>query len=303
MNGSAAFLVDTNVLVYAYDAQAGSKRERAIALLDTLAARQLMSWFFLHRSNIAQRDDFPKIVLKETRSLPIRPINFSDPADKAKHDKMVSLVECMLDLHKRLAEAAAPADKERLQRQIDATDQEIDRLVYDLYGLTEDEIKIVEAASVASSPKVKENDGHESETESADRPGAGRGATATVAQPAQYSHQGGGGPSESPAGTGEPVHGVREPAGQYGSSQDSDADSKSQSELGSTRAFETAEGRLSYSELSERLAVPLVAIYDEILQAKPDQIVIDSEWLCVRHKRLAGHLFPDWAGRFRDVKM
>jgi len=41
MNGSAAFLVDTNVLVYAYDAQAGSKRDRAIALLDTLAARQI----------------------------------------------------------------------------------------------------------------------------------------------------------------------------------------------------------------------------------------------------------------------
>jgi fido (protein-threonine AMPylation protein) len=55
--------------------------------------------------------------------------------------------------------------------------------------------------------------------------------------------------------------------------------------------------------LSERLAVPLVGIYDEILQAKPDQIVINSEWLCLRHKRLAGHLFPDWAGRFRDVNV
>ena len=61
-------------------------------------------------------------------------------------------------------------DKTRLQRQIDATDQEIDRLVYDLYGLTEEEIKIVEAASVASLSKVKENDGYESETDtSADR--------------------------------------------------------------------------------------------------------------------------------------
>jgi fido (protein-threonine AMPylation protein) len=59
----------------------------------------------------------------------------------------------------------------------------------------------------------------------------------------------------------------------------------------------------SAQELSERLAVPLVAIYDEILQAKPDQIVITSEWLCVRHKRLAGHLFLDWAGRFRDVNV
>jgi fido (protein-threonine AMPylation protein) len=159
------------------------------------------------------------------------------------------------------------------------------------------------AASAASTAKVKENDGHESEIESADRSGASRGASATVAQPAQYTGEGSGGAPESPAGAGEPVHGVREPAGQYGSSQDPDANSKSQSELGSIREFETAEGRLSYSELSERLAVPLVAIYDEILQTTPDQIVIDSEWLCVRHKRLAGHLFPDWAGRFRDVNV
>jgi hypothetical protein len=31
-----------------------------------------------------------------------------------------------------------------LQRQIEATDQQIDQLVYELYGLTEEEIKIVE---------------------------------------------------------------------------------------------------------------------------------------------------------------
>lgn len=76
--------------------------------------------------------------------LPIRPVNFSDKSDKAKHDKMVALVERMLDLHKRLAKAKAPDDKTKLQRQIDATDCEIDRLVYDLYGLTEEEIGIVE---------------------------------------------------------------------------------------------------------------------------------------------------------------
>ena len=36
----------------------------------------------------------------------------------------------------------APSD--RLVRQIEATDQRIDRLVYELYGLTEEEIGIVE---------------------------------------------------------------------------------------------------------------------------------------------------------------
>ena len=59
---------------------------------------------------------------------------------------MVALVERMLDLHRRLAAAKAPPEKELLQRQIAATDEQIDRLVYELYGLTEEEIKIVEGS-------------------------------------------------------------------------------------------------------------------------------------------------------------
>jgi len=57
---------------------------------------------------------------------------------------MVSLVDRMLDLHKRLAAAKTDHERTLLERQISATDREIDRLVYELYGLTEDEIKIVE---------------------------------------------------------------------------------------------------------------------------------------------------------------
>ncbi len=37
-----------------------------------------------------------------------------------------------------------PYDLRVSQRQIDATDRQIDRLVYELYGLTEEEIGIVE---------------------------------------------------------------------------------------------------------------------------------------------------------------
>jgi hypothetical protein len=53
----------------------------------------------------------------------------------------------MLDLHKQLASAKSPLDKERLPREIEATDQEINQLVYDLYGLNDDEIAIVEASA------------------------------------------------------------------------------------------------------------------------------------------------------------
>jgi hypothetical protein len=76
--------------------------------------------------------------------LPIRRINFSDPTDKSRHDEMVKLVDLMLDLRKRISAAKTEHEKTVLQRQIDATDKQIDSLVYELYNLTEEEIKIVE---------------------------------------------------------------------------------------------------------------------------------------------------------------
>ncbi len=56
-------------------------------------------------------------------------------------------VETMLGLHKKLAAAKTPYDTSLLERQIDATDRQIDRLVYELYGLTEDEIGVIEEAT------------------------------------------------------------------------------------------------------------------------------------------------------------
>jgi type I restriction-modification system DNA methylase subunit len=76
--------------------------------------------------------------------LPIRTINFTDPVDKARHDRMVALVTQMLDLNKRLQDAKLEHEKTLLSRQIEATDASIDKLVYELYGLTDEEIKIVE---------------------------------------------------------------------------------------------------------------------------------------------------------------
>jgi type I restriction-modification system DNA methylase subunit/predicted type IV restriction endonuclease len=79
--------------------------------------------------------------------LPIRTIDFTDPADAARHDRMVALVERMLDLHRKLAAATLPADKRLYQRQIDSTDAQIDALVYELYRLTDEEIAIVEGTT------------------------------------------------------------------------------------------------------------------------------------------------------------
>lgn len=79
--------------------------------------------------------------------LPIRTIDFTDPTDKARHDRMVEFVESMLKLHKNLQAAKTDHDKKLIQRQIDSTDKQIDHLVYKLYGLTDKEIRIVEEAT------------------------------------------------------------------------------------------------------------------------------------------------------------
>jgi hypothetical protein len=56
---------------------------------------------------------------------------------------MISLVESMLALHKHKAAMRTQAEQEQFQRQIDATDRQIDALVYELYDLTPEEIAIV----------------------------------------------------------------------------------------------------------------------------------------------------------------
>ncbi len=50
----------------------------------------------------------------------------------------------MLTLDQWLQEARTPHEQTLLQRQIEATDRQIDSLVYELYGLTAEEITIVE---------------------------------------------------------------------------------------------------------------------------------------------------------------
>jgi hypothetical protein len=62
--------------------------------------------------------------------------------------RLTTLVDSMLSLHKRLATEQLPQRREQVQREIDATDRQIDQLVYQLYGLTDAEIQIVEEATV-----------------------------------------------------------------------------------------------------------------------------------------------------------
>ncbi len=114
-------------------------REYMLGLLNS----KLLEWF-LHKIATSMRGGWYSYESRFIKNLPIRPINFSDPAEKAQHDKMVSLVERMLALHKSLKSAHNPQEADRLTREVESTDKAIDNLVYELYGLSEEEIGIVE---------------------------------------------------------------------------------------------------------------------------------------------------------------
>jgi type I restriction-modification system DNA methylase subunit len=80
------------------------------------------------------------------KQLPIRVINFSDPKERKSYDEIVSLVDKMLSLNKRLGEIRDKKTDERarIEEDIKKTDAEIDELVYKLYGITNEEQKIIE---------------------------------------------------------------------------------------------------------------------------------------------------------------
>jgi len=57
---------------------------------------------------------------------------------------MVEPVETMLKLHRDLPQAKTPHEQESIQRQMTATDERIDQLVYELYELREEEVRAIE---------------------------------------------------------------------------------------------------------------------------------------------------------------
>ena len=101
-----------------------------------------MSIFYKQKAVKSVRKVFPKVVIKNPGEFPYpRTIG----TDEGK--KVVQLVDQHIDLQKRIAAVKTDQEKTALQRQIDAADHQIDQLVYELYGLTEEEIKIISVSS------------------------------------------------------------------------------------------------------------------------------------------------------------
>ena len=82
-----------------------------------------------------------------TSRIPMPSVDLTKKSDKEVHDKLVKLVDNIIAINKKLVGENNPNTKEILERQVRALDGEIDKLVYGLYGLSDNEIRIVENGS------------------------------------------------------------------------------------------------------------------------------------------------------------
>jgi hypothetical protein len=83
-----------------------------------------------------------RLIYQYMANVPIRRIDANNGDDRRLRNRLVALVRRMLALSEQLERAKTPPAKTPIERQIDATDAEIDRLVFELYGLTDDEMRI-----------------------------------------------------------------------------------------------------------------------------------------------------------------
>ena len=76
---------------------------------------------------------------------PLLDIPIVNTTDKIKHDALINLVDKIIDFKQKEAMEVSDHQKSIINRQITAFEKEIDKIVYELYNLTTEEIKIVES--------------------------------------------------------------------------------------------------------------------------------------------------------------
>lgn len=103
--------------------------------------------FYFRKNLITNPEAYPYIQHYDLEKIPIFKINFSDQKEKIKHDELVKLVDKILKLNKELQKLDPIMDDKEyneIKDAIEKTDKLLDQKVYKLYGLTKEEIKIIE---------------------------------------------------------------------------------------------------------------------------------------------------------------
>ncbi len=99
---------------------------------------KLISFYHLNTSPNAFKGTFPKMLLQDLRDLPI-------PESKAStRNEIVKYVDLLLKLNEELKEEKLQTKIDQIKQRIEYSEERINQLVYELYKLSDEEIKIIE---------------------------------------------------------------------------------------------------------------------------------------------------------------
>ncbi|MBZ2165213.1 Eco57I restriction-modification methylase domain-containing protein [Methanobacterium spitsbergense] len=139
---NSKFIVRDNL--YAITTKKDELNEIDLRYILGIINSNLIKWFYQKILNPEKGEALAQVKRGHIAQFPIKVPILDDEIDKKQYELMVNLVNQMIQLNTDIDIARTPQDRELMQRQIDATDKQIDKLVYELYGLTKEEIKIVE---------------------------------------------------------------------------------------------------------------------------------------------------------------
>ena len=104
----------------------------------------LMNFYHSHKYLDLSKNLFQKILIQNCKKFPIKVINSKDKTEIQQQEQIIKHVDQLLQLNKELQTATLPEKKEQIQSRIGYCEDKINEIVYGLYGLTEEEVEIIE---------------------------------------------------------------------------------------------------------------------------------------------------------------
>jgi len=115
---------------------------------------KLLRFAYVTTIREASQRVFPQVKLGPLGTLPIRALDLQSPAERKKHDHVVELVDAMLTAQRELRSENNATKARARELRVRELDADIDRTVFDLYGLTPAEVAEVETVieTLAAAP-------------------------------------------------------------------------------------------------------------------------------------------------------
>lgn len=99
--------------------------------------------FYISKRLVTNQQGFPQVLMGQLEQLPIVSLNLKSKKEKSIHDEIVKHVDNLLQLNKDIRKTKTPAQHEQIQNRISYSENNINELVFGLYGLSKKDIETI----------------------------------------------------------------------------------------------------------------------------------------------------------------